>query len=93
LDNLGDVNLSVQIDQLLQPRLQPLKSDVGMIYGYRLGSFDSVLPALSRGKHLIVSIASRPELSVELDIGGGKEAVAFLRKCDSYWANWHRMHR
>ena len=89
LDNLGDVNMSVQIDHFLLPRLQPLKSDVGMIYGYRLGSFDSVLPALSRGKHLIVSIASRPERSVELDIGAGKEAVAFLRKCDMYWTNLH----
>lgn len=89
LDDLGDVNMSVQIDQLLLPRLQPLKSDVGMIYGYRLGSFDSVLPALSRGKHLIVSIAGRPERSVELDIGAGKEAVAFLRKCDMYWTNFH----
>jgi hypothetical protein len=78
---MGDVNLSVQIDQLLLPRLQPLN------YGYRLGSFDSVLPALSRGKRLIVSIASRPERSVELDIGAGKEAVAFLRKCDMYWTN------
>jgi tetratricopeptide (TPR) repeat protein len=86
LDNLGDVNLSVQIDQL---RLQPLKSDVGTIYDYQLGSFDSVLPGLSRGKHLIVSIAGRPERSVELDIGAGKEAVAFLRKCDMYWTNFH----
>jgi tetratricopeptide (TPR) repeat protein len=81
---LGDVNLSVQIDQLLLPRLQPLNS-----FGYRLGSFDSVLPALSRGKRLIVSIAGRPERSVELDIGAGKEAAAFLRKCDMYWTNVH----
>jgi tetratricopeptide (TPR) repeat protein len=86
LDDLGDVNMSVQIDQLLLPRLQPLKSDAGM---YRLGSFDSVLPALSREKHLTVSIASRPERSVELDIGAGKEAVAFLRKCDMYWTDFH----
>jgi hypothetical protein len=93
LDNFGDVNLSVQIDQLRLPRLQPLKSDVGTIYGYRLGSFDLVLPALSRGTRLTVSIASRPERSVEMDIGAGREAAAFLRKCDSWWANWHRTHR
>jgi tetratricopeptide (TPR) repeat protein len=89
LDNLGEVNLSVQIDQVFLPNLQTLKSDVGMIYGYRLGSFNTILPALSHGKHLQVSIAGKPERSADLDIGAGKEAVAFLRKCDTYWTDFH----
>ena len=46
-------------------------------------------PALSRGKRLQVSISGKPERFVDLDIGAGKGAVAFLRKCDMYWTNFH----
>lgn len=89
LDDLGEANLSVQIDHVPLPRLEPLKMPrlqppgVSVIYNY--GPFDSNL--LSRGKRLQVSNSGKPERSVDLDIGAGKEAVAFLRKCDMYWTN------
>ena len=90
LDNLGAADISVQIDNTPLPNPKPLKSDAGMLYGFRLGSFDAILPALSRGKRLQISISGKPERSVDLDIGtGGKAAVAFLRKCDMYWTNFH----
>src|SRR5262249_42875924 len=63
--------------------------DVGILYGFELGSFDAIFPALSRGKRLQISIPDKPERTVDLDIGAGKAAVAFLRKCDLYWTNVH----
>ena len=90
LDNLGAADISVQIDNAPLPNPKPLKSDTGILYGFRLGSFDAILPALSRSKRLQISISGKPERSVDLDIGtGGKAAVAFLRKCDMYWTNVH----
>jgi hypothetical protein len=81
LDNLGVADISVQIDNAPLPHPKPLKSDMGMLYGFRLGSFDAILPALSRGKRLQISIPDKPERSVNLDIGAGGKAVAFLKKC------------
>src|SRR6266516_734005 len=80
LDNLGIANISVQIDNVPLPQPQPLRSDTGMLYGFRLGSFDEILPPLSRGKRLQISIPDKPERSVDLDIGVGRKAVAFLKK-------------
>ena len=92
LNDIGETELSVQIDGTALPRPRVLKSDAGLIYGYSLGSMRAVLPALSRGRRLRVSLADDPERSVNLDIGGGKKAVAFLKKCDAYWTNWRRTH-
>jgi tetratricopeptide (TPR) repeat protein len=90
LNNLGVANISVQIDDVPLPHPQPLKSDTGVIYGYSLGSFNAILPALSRGKRLRISIPDKPERFVDFGISaGGKEAVAFLRKCHMYWTNFH----
>jgi tetratricopeptide (TPR) repeat protein len=89
LDNLGAVDISVRIDDAPLPDPKPLKSDYGVLYGFGLGSFNAILPALSRGKRLQVSISGKPERFVDLDIGAGKGAVAFLRKCDMYWTNFH----
>ena len=89
LDKIDAANISVRIDNgpVLHPK--PLRSDVGMLYGFELGSFDAILPALSRGKQLQISIPDKPERTVDLDIGAGGKAVAFLRKCDMYWTNFH----
>jgi hypothetical protein len=92
LDNLGVANISVQIDNEHLPHPKPLKSDTGMLYGFGLGSFNAILPALSRGKRLQISIPDRPDRTVNLDIGAGGKAVAFLKKCDRYWVNWRRKH-
>ena len=57
LDSLGVANISVQIDNEPLPQPKPLKSDTGMLYGFGLGSFNAILPALSRGKRLQISIS------------------------------------
>jgi tetratricopeptide (TPR) repeat protein len=89
LDKVGAADISVRIDNAPVPHPNPLRSEVGMLYGFELGSFDAVLPVLSRGKRLQISIPDNPERFVDLDIGaGGKAAVAFLRKCDMYWTNF-----
>jgi hypothetical protein len=89
LGDLSETNLSVQIDHVPLPRLEPERwprlGPPGVTVIYKYGPFDSKL--LSRGKRLRLSISGKPEQSVDLDIGGGKEAVAFLRKCEAYWAN------
>jgi tetratricopeptide (TPR) repeat protein len=54
-----------------------------------LQALDAIFPALSRGKQLQISIPDKPERSVNLDIGAGGKAVAFLKKCDRYWTNFH----
>jgi hypothetical protein len=92
IDNLGVVNISVQIDNVSLPHPQPLRSDTGLLYAFRLGSFDAILPALSRGKRLQISFPDKPERTVDLDIGAGGKAVAFLKKCDRYWVNWRCKH-
>jgi hypothetical protein len=46
--------------------VQPLKSDYGVLHGFGLGSFNAILPALSRGKRLQVSISGKPERFVDL---------------------------
>lgn len=89
LDRLGVADISVRIDNAPASHPKPLRSDVGMLYGFELGSFDAIFPALSRGKRLQISIPDKPERTVDLDIGAGGAAVAFLRKCDLYWTNVH----
>ncbi len=89
LDKVGAADISVRIDNALVPHPKPLRSDVGMLYGFELGSFNAIFPPLSRGKRLQISIPGEPERSADLDIGAGKKAVAFLRKCDMYWTNFH----
>jgi tetratricopeptide (TPR) repeat protein len=60
-----------------------------MLYGFELGSFNAIFPALSRGKRLQIWIPEKPERSVNLDIGAGGKAMAFFKKCDIYWTNVH----
>ena len=72
--------------------IKPLKSDTGRLYGFGLGSFNAIWPALSRGKRLQISIQDKSERTVDLDIGAGGKAVAFLKKCDKYGVNWRRKH-
>ena len=57
-----------------------------MVYGFELGSFNAILPALSRGKRLQISFLGKPERSLDLNIGAGRKAVAFLKKCDKFWS-------
>jgi hypothetical protein len=89
LDEIDAANVSIRIDHgpVLHPK--PLRSDVGMLYDFELGSFDAIFPALSRGKQLQISIPDKPESSVNLDIGAGGKAVTFLKKCNRYWTNLH----
>ena len=87
LDKIDAADISVRIDNAPVLHPKPLRSDVGMLYGFELGSLDTILPALSRGKQLQISIPDNPERSVNLDIGAGGKAVAFLKKCDQYWTN------
>ena len=88
LDEVGAADISVRIDNAPVPHAKPLRSDVGMLYGFELGSYNAIFPALSRGKQLQISIPNKPERSVNLDIGAGGKAVAFLKKCDRYWTNF-----
>jgi len=37
---------------------------------------------------LQISIPDRPERLIDLEIGAGGKAVAFLKKCDMYWTNY-----
>lgn len=92
LDDFKDSTPSVRIDQVRLTRLQPLKADLGILYAYSLGPADPVLRALG-GKRFSFSFDDRPERSVEVAIGDGKTAVAFLRKCDAFWIKWRRTHR
>lgn len=87
LNEVAAADISVQIDNtpLLHPK--PLKNQItGMVYGFELGSFNAILPALSQGKRLQISFPSKPERSVDLNIGAGRKAVAFLKKCDKFWS-------
>jgi hypothetical protein len=87
LDKVGAADISVQIDNAPLPNPEPLTYGPGIVYGFSLGPFDAML--LSQGKRLQISILDKPERSVDLDIGAGKKAVAFLRKCDMYWTTVH----
>jgi hypothetical protein len=70
---------------VIEPK--PLKTNItGIVYGFELGSSHAIFPALSRGKHLQISFPGKPERSVDLDIGAGRKAVAFLKKCDKFWS-------
>jgi hypothetical protein len=88
LDKVGAEDISVRIDNAPVPHPKPLRSTVGLLYGFELGSFNAIFPALSRGKRLQISFPDKPERTVDLDIGAGGKAVAFLKKCDRYWINW-----
>lgn len=44
---------------------------------------------MARGKRLEVFVHDNAEPVVVMNIGNGKKAVAFLRKCDMYWTNLH----
>jgi len=72
---------SVWIDHTVLP------ARPGMAYDYSIGSAKEVLPALARGKRLKVFVHDKAEPVVDLNIGNGKKAVAFLRECDMYWTN------
>jgi hypothetical protein len=85
LDEVAAANMSVQIDNtpLLYPKPLKYAIDDGMVYGFELGSFNAILPTLSRGKRLQISFPRKPQRSVDLNIGddAGRKAVAFLKKC------------
>jgi hypothetical protein len=85
LDEVTAADISVRIDTPL-PRPKPLKLIInGMVYGFELGTLNAILPALFRAKHLQISFPGKPERSVDLDIGAGRKALAFLKKCDKFW--------
>ena len=87
LNEVAAADISVQIDNTPLLRPKPLKNEItGMVYGFELGSFNAILPALSRGKRLQISFLGKPERSLDLNIGAGRKAVAFLKKCDKFWS-------
>jgi hypothetical protein len=78
-------DISVQIDN------KPLKIEwkgelAGIVYGLKLGSFNAILPALSRGKRLQILFPGKPQRSVDLNVGDGRKPVAFLKKCAKFWS-------
>jgi hypothetical protein len=90
LDEVTAADISVRIDNTPLPHPKPLKYGTpgpysGMVYGFELGSPNAIIPALFRAKHLQISFPGKPERSVDLDIGAGRKALAFLKKCDKFW--------
>jgi tetratricopeptide (TPR) repeat protein len=74
---------SVRIDQ------DDFSARSGYAFEYSLGSGEPLLRALARGNRLRVVAENKAEPIVDMAIGNGKKAVAFLRKCDMYWTNFH----
>ncbi len=90
LDEVTAADISVRIDNTPLPHPKPLKYDItgpysGMVYGFELGPSNAILPALFRAKHLLISFPGKPDRSVDLDVGAGRKALAFLKKCDKFW--------
>ena len=59
LDKVGVADISVRIDNAPVPHPRPLRSDVGMLYGFELGSFNAILPALSPSTHSSAHVSVR----------------------------------
>ena len=89
-DYEGD-NLYFRIDGEKSMSLDPLRAETGVPYGYYMGRYEDLAPAIARGKTL--NIGNGKGLSLSYDLTGSKKAIKFLKECQLFWERWHKKRR
>jgi hypothetical protein len=71
----------------------PKDGNTGM-FDNRLGIYAAVAPVFSKAREMTISIkpATDPAHTLIVKVGNGAKAMAFLKKCESYWRNYNEKH-
>jgi hypothetical protein len=64
------------------------------IFDNRLGTYAAIAPVFSKAKEMTISIKPTTNLARTLvvKVGNGAKAMAFLKKCETYWRDYNKKH-